>query len=112
MTLFRTLQDLFLEEEEEGDLYLVNQRKKRRNARKHVDQKPTSIAVTRTSQCKPRTEELVPLQETEIKTVIMGDSDEAEKTTNRYSSMTASSTVPQLPSGATSSDRPKEPPDG
>ena len=50
-------------------------------------------------------------KETEIKTVIMSDSDEAEKTADRDSSMTASSTV-QPPSGAASSDRPKESRDG
>ena len=50
-------------------------------------------------------------KETEIKTVIISDSDKAEKTADRDSSMTASSTV-QPPSGAASSDRPKESRDG
>ena len=50
-------------------------------------------------------------KETEIKTVIMSDSDKAEKTADRDSLMTASSTV-QPPSGAAPSDRPKESRDG
>ena len=41
----------------------------------------------------------------------MSESDEAEKTAERDSSMTESSTV-QPPSGAASSDRPKESRDG